>query len=70
MQDLKKELQRLREQRVRDAKAARKARDRTTGRISGPANRSFAVSLDEDLKKLDKRIDEIAAKIEKAESGG
>jgi len=67
LQELKKELQRLKEQRVIDAKAERKARVRATGRQMGPSNRSFATSQSEDLKKLDRRIAEIEAKIEKAE---
>jgi transposase len=67
LQELKKELQRLREQRVIDAKAEKKARDRASGRQIDPSNRSFAASQSEDLKKLDRRIAEIEAKIEKAE---
>ena len=42
----------------------------TTGRITGPSNRGFAASLAEDLKKLEKRIAEIEAEIEKAEGNG
>ena len=67
LQALKKELERLRKQRVIDAKAVDRARVRTTGRITGPSNRGFAASLAEDLKKLEKRIAEIEAEIEKAE---
>jgi polyhydroxyalkanoate synthesis regulator phasin len=66
LQELKKELQRLRKQRVIDAKAEERARLRASGRQIDPSNRSFAASLTEDLKKLDKRIAEIEAKIEKA----
>jgi transposase len=70
LQALKKELERLRKQRVIDTKAVERARVRTTGRISGTSNRGFAASLAEDLKKLEKRIAEIEAEIEKAEGNG
>jgi len=70
LQALKKELERLRKQRVIDAKAVERARVRTTGRITGPSNRGFAASRAEDLKKLDKRIAEIEVEIEKAQSNG
>ena len=70
LQALKKELERLRRQRVVDAKAVDRARARTAGRITGPSNRGFAANLAEDLKKLDKRIAEIEAEIEKAEGNG
>jgi transposase len=70
LQELKKELQRLREQRVIDANAVEKACVRASGRQIGPSNRSFAASQSEDLKRLDSRIAEIEAKIEKAERSG
>lgn len=69
-QALKKELERLRKQRVIDAKAVERARVSTTGPITGPSNRGFAARLAEDLKKLDRRIAEIEAEIEKAEGNG
>ena len=40
LQALKKELERLRKQRVIDTKAVERARVCTTGRISGPSNRA------------------------------
>lgn len=70
LQELKKELQRLREQRVIDAKALERARARTTGRPTDPSNRSFAATLADDLEKLDKRVAAIEAEIEKTEGGG
>jgi transposase len=70
LQELKRERQRLREQRVIDAKALERARARTTGLLTDPSNRSFAATLTEDLEKLDKRIAAIEAEIEKTEGGG
>jgi hypothetical protein len=70
LQALKKELERLRKQRVIDAKAVERARVCTTGGITGPSNRGFAASLAEDLKKLDKHIAEIEVEIEKAQGNG
>lgn len=66
VQELKMELQKLRERRVIDADAVDRARIRTRGRLTDPSNLNFAVSLATDLEKLDKRIAEIEAEIEKA----
>ena len=70
LEAMKKELQKLTEQRVIDTKAVERARVRTTGRHTDPSNRGFAASLAEDLKKLDKRIATLEAEIEVAEGGG
>jgi len=67
LQELKKKLQRLREQRVTDAKALERARSRTTGRLTPRSNKTFVAGLAEDLEKLDKRIAETVAEIEEAE---
>lgn len=75
LEELKKELQSLLQQRKAEAEALRKAQVRAGGRRPDSAsNRSFAASLAGDYKehekKRDQRIAEIQAEIEKAERGG
>jgi hypothetical protein len=71
LQELKKELQRLIKQREIDAEALRRAQVRASGRRpDSSSNRAFAASEAEGLKKLERRIAEIEAEIERAEGGG
>jgi transposase len=70
LQELKKELESLKKQRVIKAKELERALARTTGRLTDPSNRGFAAGIAEELKKLEKRIAEKEAEIEKAEGDG
>lgn len=67
LQKLKKELERLVEQRAEDTKAVERARTRTSGRLTDPSNRNFAAGLADNLAKLDKRIAALRAEIANAE---
>jgi len=70
LEEMKKEMQRLREREVIDEKALERARLRAGGRQIDPSNRTFAASLDDGFEKLKKRIAELGAKIEEAERDG